>query len=361
MLSKRAKARGAKGKSSRTARPNQKSKASSRQPLNRRGQQTVGSISAPLATSVVLKRMYGMRFDRAPPHDEFPEGGLRISGIIPGGTLVQDTVLFGAQNTAGLATAAINPTGASVAATTTPLFSSTTSLAVFAQYFRRFRFRKLDVIYVSEVQPGVSTAAAGAGLQVQLAHEPDIVTAEQASGSYTMDTAVVSRNCTRFAAWTPEISCPIIAESKSSSADELFFTSTAGDSQSASGDAALRQCHQGGFTATVSAVNGTADLTIATVLLSFTVDLYGYTNIVVGLLPASRERAERKRRAEQSLIQSAPSRAGPGLSAKVDADDPDVELLPPTSVRSNAGWFGVQPAPLERKSNAPPSKAASLK
>jgi len=249
---------------------------------------------APLASGVIQTRMLGLSFGQSAPHDEFPEGGLRISGTLPYGAaasaFVNDTVLYGAANAAGLASIAVNPTGAVVTATTEALVASTSPLAVFAQYFRRFRFRKLAIEMTSGISPGVTTAAAGAGLEIQVAFEPDIVTAEQASGTYTMDTALQSRNCTRFAAWTPSISCPCIDQKSQTRSDELFFTSGAGDSQAAAGDAALRQTMQGAVTVTASQLNPTADLVVGKVLVHFVVDLYGFTNLTTGVLPSSKRR-----------------------------------------------------------------------
>lgn len=273
---------------------------------NYSGTQVSQSLAAPIASGVIQRKFFGLRFDRAAPHDEFPEGGLRIAGCLPygastltnPGAFVQDTVKFGCADTGGLASIGISPTGAIVTGTCEAMFDVASPLCVFAQYFRRFRFRKLGVDYTSEVSPGVSTAAAGAGLIVQVAHESDIVTAEQASASYTMDTAIQSKNCTRFAAWTNSIVCPIITENRQSNSDELFYCTGAGDSLAAAGDAALRQCFQGAITATVSAVNSSADLVIGKVLIEFVVDLYGFTNLAVGVLPNSTTSRGVRRRAQ---------------------------------------------------------------
>lgn len=241
-----------------------------------------------------------MRFASASPHDEFPEGGLKVSGTLPyggnsgTGIFVQDTVLLGIASAAGLASIAVNPSGAIVTGTTEPLFTATSPIAVFAQFFRKFRFRKLAMEWTSLISPGASTAAAGAGLQVQFSYENDIVTAEQTSATYNLLTATQAVHNTRFTAWANDIRCPLIDQRRIDRADELFFCSGAGDSQSAAGDAALRQTHQGAIVCVGSALNGTADLSIGTGLVHFEVDLYGFTNLASGVLP-SRRRVEAKR------------------------------------------------------------------
>lgn len=298
MQSKRGKAKNVATAKLRSVRPKpkgQKSTSNGRRARQARGSNPTGgqvpqalSIQAPANYGIVQSRMFGLRFDRAAPHDEFPEGGLRIHGVLPysQGVFTNDTVLFGVASSAGLASVGINPTAATVNGTTVAMIASTSPLAVFAQYFRRFRFRRVNVNYSSMIAPGVTDTAAGSGLVIQVAHEPDIVTAEQASGSYTQDTAVVSKNCTRFAVWTNNLICPVISEQKSSASDELFYCTGPGDVIATTGDAEMRQAFQGAFTATSSAVTSGGDVAIAKVLIEFAVDLYGFTNIAVGVLPS---------------------------------------------------------------------------
>jgi hypothetical protein len=315
-------------------------------------------LSAPLNTGVIQRRLFGLRFDKAPAHDEFPEGGLRIVGVLPSAdgnfTEAKDTT-YGLFSGGTLACAAINPCGAFVTATTSTLFLPTSPLAVFAQYFRKFRFRRVALDVTSEVPPGAVLQSGGAGLVLQVAHERDIVTAEQSSTSYTIDTAVVSNNCTRFAAWTANIVCPVISEQRHDRADELWFCSGAGDSQAASGDAALRQTHQGAVTALGSILNGTGALVVSKVLVDFVVDLYGFTNITTGVIP-SRRMGEKKC---TLLVKSNP-----------DEKDPDGEFidLSPKSNRSYAGSVRESARPVDgsvresaRPSEAPASRPPSLK
>lgn len=123
---------------------------------------------------------------------------------------------------------------------------------------------------------------------MQLAHERDVVTAEQLSGSYTLDTSVQSINCTRFTVWATEVMCPLINESRSTPSDNLYFVTAAADSIAATSDAELRQVFQGAVTATCSSVNATADKNVGKLLLHFSVDLYGFTNVAADVLPSHR-------------------------------------------------------------------------
>jgi hypothetical protein len=130
MLSKRGKANGkaTANKRPRTARANQKSKAPARRPRTagagpRKGtRSTYGaskSMRSPMTAPVIMgliqrNSMFRWRFGAAAPHDEFPEGGIKICGVLPGSsdtaTLTQDTTNPGLFGTAGATGAAVNPT-----------------------------------------------------------------------------------------------------------------------------------------------------------------------------------------------------------------------------------------------------------
>lgn len=242
-------------------------------------------MAAPLNTAVVQSRFFGMRFSSAPSHDEFPEGGLRIVGRLPSndGNFTELKSVYGLFANGGLAgssIAPVSPTGAWTV-NSAVLFSPTSPLAVFAAYFRKFRFRKLGIEFTSEIPPGATTNATGSGLALQVAYEPDIVTADSLAQTYTIDTSVVSANCTRFPAWQPEILAPCINARVSLPSDELYYVTPAYDELK--GPAEMRQSVQGAVTANGSVLNGSAALVLGKVLVDFVVDLYGFTNSPAGL------------------------------------------------------------------------------
>jgi len=355
MLSKRGKANGkAKAKKMpRAARANRKSKAKPSRPRKTRTAGAFGmqnmSISAPLVGGKVQSRFFGMGFGTAAPHDEFPEAGLRITGKLPSylGTFTQGNTAseFGLFNTGTSAAALINPTGA-YGTNSYVLFDYAGPLAIFAQYFRKFRFRRLDAEVTSEIPPGAVTQAAGAGLVLQVSHEPDPDTANALAATYTIATAEVSGNCTRFPVWTPEILCPVIREKRSSPADQLFFVEPAGEETT--GTATSRQTSQGAMVAVGSKLNGTGPLVVSTVLIHFVVDLYGFTNLAAGAIAQQRKLNERK------AVQSRDRGDSKRPIDQPDADLTDFVSLTPRSNRLKV-VTSVEPDLQRHFSSAPPS------
>jgi hypothetical protein len=229
-----------------------------------------------------------MRFDKAAPNDEFPEGGLRISGCLPYPTAItQDNTNNGLAFAGGGATIGLNPCSAVATAASASFVGAGSPLSVFAQYFRRFRVRELEAEFESEVMPGVVLPASGAGLIVQTSFERDPVIAVQESKLYTQDTAVTA-DSTRFTVWESRVGIPLIKQMKSSPSDELFYCTGAGDSIATTSQAETRQVFQGAVTIVGSALQATTPLVVGKILWHFVVDLYGFTNIVAGVISASR-------------------------------------------------------------------------
>jgi hypothetical protein len=362
MLSKRG---NAKGKSQSQNKPKKNKQKASKPVRNRRSagagmgsQSRAGLMVAPIATGIVQSGFFGMRFGSAASHDEFPEGGLRIAGKLPTqeGVFTQgnSSGLFGLFASGTLASALINPAGELVTSTTEPLFNYAGPLAVFSQYFRRFRFRKLALEVTSEVPPGATTAAAGAGLVLQVSHEPDGPTASSNSTGYTMDTAIVSRNCTRFSAWAARMVCPVISETSTSRADELFYLGAAEDTPSTG--SSIRQMSQGAVTAVGSKLNGTGALVVSKVLVEFVVDLYGFTNIATA--DVSRRRVSRERVSLEPKLRieaKEPERKRPVCGHpdcapdqctalfRARAKDDYVEISPKSSSKAVQSDFPLQP------------------
>lgn len=261
-----------------TRRPRSKAEGKKRpktsQPLSKRFE-NINSI-APLAGSKIQRGFFAWKFGAAAPHDEFPEGGLRISGMLPGtsasGTIVNDTISEGVFGSGGLQVVLINPNGCTTtggsAIATAALFSSTGPLAVFATYFRRFRFRRLEAEYTSRI-----SAADSSTKLLQFSYERDPATAVY---NVWNTTNAVSASTVRFPAWTPSARISIIEQKKPDIADELWYTTIAGDSFS---DAIVfeRQVCQGGFIGVTTTVAG-SDATWGNMLYHFTIDLYGFNN-----------------------------------------------------------------------------------
>ncbi len=243
---------------------------------------------ASLATGVVRNGgLLMLKFDRAPAHDEYPEGGLRVAGSLPGststGVVTNDTVQLGGWTTAGLASSVVSPSGGKTS-NSAQLFAATSAIAVFSQFFRQYRFRMLWAEYNSLISPADTTFSAK---QVQLAYERDPVTADGLSATYTIDTAVTSTQCHRFAAWEPEVMVPIITSGPPARDDKLFYVTLADDQIATTSDAELRQTFQGAVTSTISSVAG-ADQSLGKVIWHFIIDLYGFTNVAVQGVPMRR-------------------------------------------------------------------------
>jgi len=305
MLSKRGKANGkaTAKKAPRTARANRKSTPKRFQGRPGSGGYTkrlkpptghrLKSFSAPRAFGFETSNFFGFRWSVADPNDEYPEGGLRIIGSLPGSSsganLIQDTAavgLFGSGG--GVPTIAVHPCGI----TTTflgSMFSASGPLATFAQYFRRYRFRNLAMEIDPIITPnGVLGGNGGATVlgapTCQLAYEHDPWSADQ--NTYSNLENSVTQNVTRFSGWETSHVVPIIKERKHSVSDELFYTDTAGDAiTSAASAAELRGIIQGAVIGVANVVNTLADAPIAKVLYRFAIDLYGFTNQASTILP----------------------------------------------------------------------------
>jgi hypothetical protein len=308
--------------------------------------------SQPLNTAVIQRNFFGMRFGSAAPHDEFNEGGLRITGKLPTGfaNLTQDVANLGLVSSAGISCALVNPSGAIVSGSSGRLFDSAGPLADFSQFFRRFRFRKLSLEVTSRIPPSVTTAATGAGLVVQVSQENDPFTgATYGATGWTQDASVQGANCTRFPAWTPEMMCPLISEKGSSKSDELWYMPQTADSITVDAPT-LRGCCQGAAIITGNFVNPTADLTVGTVLVHFVVDLYGFTNLAIAPLPMAARRELRASKLDQ----------GDRKSSVPDADLGELIDLTPKGARLRV-LSDLVPAPLVRTDPPQSARVSSKK
>ncbi len=238
-----------------------------------RSREQVSFMSAPVSSTVVRRNFFGFKFGAAAPHDEFPEGGLRISGVLPGtsssGTLVSDLVTDGLFGVTGAYTVLVSPTGNSSSGVTS-VFSSTGPLAIFSQYFRRYRFRHLEAEYNSRI---ATSSSDNVTIQISYERDPEVA----ANTTYSATSAVTAQTA-RFNSWVPEARIPLIDLRSMSKSDELWWCAKAGD---ASTDTVSlnRQLFQGAIVAVrTQSTSPAADVTLGNLLFRFSVDLYGFTN-----------------------------------------------------------------------------------
>jgi len=239
------------------------------------------SVSAPAISGVVRSGYFGWKFGTAPSHDEFPEGGLRIIGQLPGSP--STTVLngdystsgFGLFSSAGYNYASVSPCATSISNYTVALFSVTSPLAAIAQFFRRFRFRKLEAEYNGQL----NTASVENRI-LQLSYERDSAQMQTGvSPSAATQDLLVNSSSVRFNSWQPNVIIPLIRLPQHDKADELWFCNRAGDVSTAS-VAFDRQNIQGIITSALNNLPTAAETVYGTVLWRFEVDLYGFNNTI---------------------------------------------------------------------------------
>lgn len=205
----------------------------------------------------------------------------RLPGSSSGGgsgTLTSDTANYGLFGAAGAPAVPISPTG--ILTTVCPgLFTGNGVLAVFASYFRRFRFRKLTAHYTSRLPTSNAYMPV-----IRMSYERDFYTVDGTAISGWFSNCVNSTTA-QFPAWTPDIAIPLISEKGTSKSDELFWTSNSGD-VAADDAATLRQSTQGAVTSASDQLASGADVVLGSVMYSFVVDLYGFTNGATAVLPS---------------------------------------------------------------------------
>jgi hypothetical protein len=245
------------------------------------GKNSTNALSVGLAPGIRQRPMQ-WRFGAAAPHDEFPEGGLRISGVLPGSGVTNklngdySTGNTGLWNVDGRVWACVHPGGltlSGVVGLAVNLFSGTSPIAVIQQYFRKFRFRKLAMEY-----NGTLNAASAETRTLQISYERD---GEMLDSKYLTATQdeLVNSTSTRFSSWASDVMCPLIDQKRTDSADELFYTCRANDTITSSSAAFNRQVAQGLVSSAANAVPTAAETVYGTCLWHFVVDLYGFTNL----------------------------------------------------------------------------------
>jgi hypothetical protein len=277
-------------------------------------------VRAPIAVGFQRRGFHGLRFGAAAPHDEFPEGGLRIYGTLPGGSGTQylngdySGSGTGLWAFTGVCWAVVTPTGALMTGTV-PVFDSAGPLAQFSEYFRRFRFRSLSCEY-----NGMIATSSSENRVLQISYESDPARADAAQTSLTQLQAV-NQTSKRFTSWETEVMIPLIRERKTSPSDELWYVAPAADVITTGDPSNQRFSCQGVVSAVGSTLPTAAETTYGTVLWHFTVDLYGFSNLQSIPVPARKPSVKEEKHLRVSA--SAPPDKG---DSKVEHDF--VELTP---------------------------------
>jgi len=244
------------------------------------------SLSLPQAMATTNSQSFNVKFGMAAPHDEFPSGGVRIAGCLNN---VYNDQLWntgsGAHSGLWYATSAANsgvvllisPTAYGISSITSPqmtMFGQAGSASSYmhsvAQYFPRFRFRKLRMKYVPYVaSTNVGTFAIGYQRDTNLAYTNSTTGMQMAS--------IPAQRNFRLSSWTPG-ECLLIDEKTSTKSDELFFTTAGGDGMTLASQSAsvLNQYFQGGIFA-VQSINDSTQQPWGAYLWDFVLDLYGFS------------------------------------------------------------------------------------
>lgn len=280
------------------------------------------TVRAPLASAREQRKFWGWRFSTAPPHDEFPEGGLRVVGQLPGGISSGAGFLngdysgsnYGLFSTNGTACCLVSPTGSIGSAASVRLFDTGSSLCNIANYFRRYRFRRL----VGHFSPAVSAATVETR-NLQLGYERDPFSGPQVALTAGSADAQVNASSVRFASWEPDVDIPFIDQMRHDRADELWYVTPQNDTVTITNAAEMRMAFQGCIMSALKTLPTAAETIYGDMLYSFVLDLYGLNNVSSGALPAERRRA------------SARSDKG---DSKSDEKDGFVDLTPRQTLRT---------------------------
>jgi hypothetical protein len=240
----------------------------------------------------------------AAPHEDWPHGGIRISGtfcptagtdaMYNAGSTAAVTGAYYASVTANIPPLQlISPTGYGISTVTcaNSMFNSS-GIRDVAAYFRRFRFRKLNMIY----NGAVGSASVSS---VQISYERDTNAAYSNATQTMLQSAGQGQHLERFPCWEPIRRVCLIKPEKANRDDELFFTTYPGDGMTLATQSAavLNQYFQGGVYAINNAYITTGATTIGSFVWEFTLDLYGLSpapGIAFSLVEKRREEELKK-------------------------------------------------------------------
>jgi len=227
-----------------------------------------------------------MKFSQAASHEDFPEGGMRMAGELPNTYDDSIGVYGGSSYTASIAASVgtpggaigfpISPTAGQVTTAWAPhnMFGTNSPLSAIAQYFRRWRFRELALVY----EGTCSTATAGS---VQVTWDPDLASAANRVARTNTQTSIATSRGARFPAWTARAIVPLIVNgSRSSIGDFLFSTTGADVSVSSATNGTYNTLYQGAVMVTNDQASAASGATWGRYRWRFVLDLYGLTNYV---------------------------------------------------------------------------------
>jgi hypothetical protein len=266
--------------------------------------------------NIFAGRFLGMRFGSAAAHEDYPEGGLRVSGCLDGHDLIITTTYSGVVETSAHASMLITPNRAYASGLTTAnaLFYGGGGLDYLSGYFRQFRFRSLELEYTSRTGIGANTDIAASQIQLSCEKDPYTASIIDYSGAYNFHTAVTN-NTVRFPAWTPNYSFVAIKPERESRDDQLYFSSGLGANVQTTTAGDIRLAAQGAILAvrdTNAALSGSQVL--GHTMVHFVIDLYGWapgTMAQYALSGASREAKGDSKDCESQPAQPLPSLTPP--------------------------------------------------
>jgi len=287
-----------------------------------------------------------LKFGAAAPNNEFPEGGCRLAGDLP--NALDDTIgIYGGSGYTAAVAAVPGTAGGQIGWLVSPTATSATAgwgaggnslfgasastVSLIAQFFRRFRFRKLTLIY----EGTAATATAGS---VQVCYDHDAAAPLNRLSRVSTQTGAATSIGARIPFWTPRAEIPLIDEKQSSLADKTWLSTGAGVALSGTGNGALREVFQGAIAATNDQPIASGGV-VGRFRWRFVLGLYGFSNYVSdGALSA----VPRKELKEETVISAEP--------------DSPVFITSPPSVRAREG-----PAALDEKERAAAPRVASRK
>lgn len=246
-----------------------------RQP--RLGRSSLLPNAMPAAFSEVTDGLFACNFGAAAVHDDFPEGGLRMSMRLPA-ALVAGTYNTGVYNAYGNGYSGffLNPQNAYYPSYSGFMTPSGSLLEYISVYFRRFRYRKLDVHYV----PRIGTSGTGSAGYIGLAFASDPHDVYDLSGN-SIDYAMAGRSL-KTSRYQPA-TLRAIETRKEDPADALYYGTAAQDGVSTVAN--VRQVAQGCVLVRNDEALAGATLTLGDLVLDIVIDLYGPINATQGTIP----------------------------------------------------------------------------
>jgi len=326
-----------------------RSRASAIGKTRRRGADQL--ISAPAARQAVSRNFMSTKFGTAAHHDDFPEGGLRLTGQLPNvnddalglvatGTAASNggvfspvyntgetngsSAIIGVSPTAFVTNATFNTDGAGIFTNN----SNIGPIGSIAQYFRYFRFRKLALVYEGEV----ATSQSGT---VQFSYDRDLPSHVNAMGSApTTQIKAATAIVERFPWWTASRVVPLINDMQANRSDRLWVTTAAGAGiATTKTNADLELFFQGSISGVTDVPATASQQILGRYRWEFVLDLYGFspqsadsaitarTAKGAGSLSLNRRLAcSREDKSDLSLIPAKLSRTEPCKSANAGAD-----------------------------------------